>query len=98
MSPTNLNIVTTSLGSPRAIGELSLDDRRGAYEMLLKLTVDGELPYGAVSKVAKQFSCHRTTISRLWARARRFGRGHCIKKRGKHLQNVYFPKIYQISG
>ncbi|KAH9135628.1 hypothetical protein AeRB84_019004 [Aphanomyces euteiches] len=51
--------------------ELSFDQRRGAYEMLLKAMVNGRLPYGAVSEVAERFQCHRTTISRLWSRARR---------------------------
>ncbi|KAF0698104.1 Aste57867_11255 [Aphanomyces stellatus] len=45
--------------------------RRGAYELLLARSDDGKLPYGAVSSVARHYKCHRATISRLWARARR---------------------------
>ncbi|KAF0685352.1 Aste57867_22736 [Aphanomyces stellatus] len=50
---------------------LSSIERRRVYDTLLALTVGGRLPYGAISNTAKQFGCHRTTVSKLWARARR---------------------------
>ncbi|KAH9141812.1 hypothetical protein AeNC1_019496, partial [Aphanomyces euteiches] len=69
--------------APRALQQpkplktnLSLEQRRHAYELLLRALEDDELPYGAISDVDRRMECHRTTISRLWSRAQRsFRRG-----------------------
>ncbi|ETV69615.1 hypothetical protein H257_14754 [Aphanomyces astaci] len=54
---------------------LTLEDRRGVYEMLLSASVGDMLPRGVITKAAQQFGCHVRTISRLWQRARLSLRG-----------------------
>ncbi|KAF0714687.1 Aste57867_3751 [Aphanomyces stellatus] len=49
---------------------LSDEQRRAVYEMLLELAVDGVLPRGAFTNTAHRIGCNWQTISRLWSQAR----------------------------
>ena len=50
--------------------EMRPQDRGRAMVLLLALAKNGKLPHGAISDVAKKFGVHRTSISKLWARAK----------------------------
>ncbi|KAF0711159.1 hypothetical protein AaE_012260 [Aphanomyces astaci] len=57
--------------SPRKLNKhMTLDERRGVYEMLLGAAVNGDIPLGVLTKTAQRFGCHPRTISRLWRRAK----------------------------
>jgi hypothetical protein len=43
--------------------------RNDVYHKLLEISEDGILPHGGITRVAKEFSIHRTGVSRQWKQA-----------------------------
>ena len=43
--------------------------RNDVYHKLLEISEDGVLPHGGITRVAKEFSIHRSGVSRLWKQA-----------------------------
>ncbi|RLO12336.1 hypothetical protein DYB28_000239 [Aphanomyces astaci] len=47
---------------------LSNAERRAIYEALLSLSVRGDIPHGAYTKVGQMFNCCWKTAARIWQR------------------------------
>lgn len=43
--------------------------RNDVYHKLLEISEDGVLPFGGITRVANEFSIHRSVVSRLWKQA-----------------------------
>ena len=62
--------------------QLKLEQRRMIVDNLLAMLVEKELPYGSVSKLARQVGVHKSTIGRIYkATLKQMERGQVIDVR-----------------